>query len=347
MSLLRWMCVLALASMVACGDDSGGSEETEDVPEPISVEVSADEGEMIETTGAAIDIPAGALAEDTEVTLEVILPTGQPDADKLASLIYDFGPDGTTFETPVELTIDLNDDVPEGMEAKMAWLDEDAEKWMPLADSTVEGNSVVATTTHFTKFAIVLSATDGQTAGACGDFADFEACGGDIAGTWDFTLACADLTLASIFGENNEIATCEGVELTAGVDISGSVTFEEGGAYDSEIERDVDLVIDIPLECIPMGAPCSALAGDDEGDGPMVSEANGICTLSQDPPAETEAETGTYELAGDTLIMTAEGEAADEPSEYCVEGNTITVRIVDIDEEDGQETVTFFQATRQ
>jgi hypothetical protein len=345
MSLLRWMCVLALASMVgACGDDSGDSEPQE-VPEPISMEVTAEDGANIDTEGAEISIPGGALSEDTEVTVEVILPTGQPDADKLASLIYDFGPDGTTFEMPVELTIELNKSVPEGMEATMAWLDEDAEEWMPLADSVVKGETVVATTTHFTKFAIVLTATDGQTAGACEDFADFEACGGDIAGTWEFTLACADLTLASIFGEDNEIATCDGVVLSATVDISGSVTFEEGGAYDSEIERDFSLAVDIPLECIPGGAPCSALGGSE--DGPMVVEEDGVCMLSQDPAAETETEAGTYELSGDTLIMTAEGEEADEPNECCVEGNTITVRIVDIDEEDGQETVTFFQATRQ
>jgi hypothetical protein len=340
------MCVLALVSMVgACGDDGGG-EDGEDVPMPVMEEVSAEDGAVIDTEGAEIDIPGGALSEDTEVTVEVILPTGQPDADKLASLIYDFGPDGTTFEMPVELTIEFTKSVPEGMEAQMAWLDEDAEKWMPLADSRVVGETIVATTTHFTKFAIVLSATEGQTAGSCEDFDDFEPCGGDVAGTWEFTLACADLTLASIFGENNEIATCDGVTLAANVDISGTATFEEGGAYDSEIERDIDLQIELPLACLPAGATCAAFEGDGT-DGMTVTEADGVCMLSNNPPAETQTEMGTYELEGDTLIMTQAGEEADEPSEYCVEGNTITVRSIDIDEESGAETVTFFQATRQ
>lgn len=348
MSLLRWMCVLALAcALGGCGDD-GGSSEGEELPMPVTEEVSADDGADIETQGGAISIPGGALAEDTEVTVEVILPNGEPDADKLGSLIYDFGPDGTTFETPVELTIELNKSVPEGMEAKLAWLDEDADKWVVLEDSHVDGDSVIATTTHFTKFAIVLTATMGQTAGSCEDFSDFRACGGDIEGTWEFTLGCANLTLADIFGADNEIAMCEGTSLAANIDISGTATFGADGSYDTSINRDFDFQINIPLSCLPGGAMCSAFAGDPgDEDAPTVTEEDGVCMLAMDPAPDTEAEMGMYEVQGNELIMTEEGEESDSPSEYCIEGNTITVKSVEIDEDTGNEQVFFFQATRQ
>lgn len=340
---LRWMCVLALVcTMAACGGDDTG--EGEEVPEPMSVEISADDGGEIETQGAAINIPGGALADDTEVTLEVILPTGQPDADKLGSLIYDFGPDGTTFEVPVELTIELNKALPEGMNAKMAWLDEDAEKWVPLEDSEVDGMTVTATTTHFTMFAIVLT-TSGQSAGSCDNFADeFEACGGDLEGTWEFTLGCADIALADIFGEDNELAMCDGTTLEATIDLSGTATFTADGTYESEITQDFSFTIGVPESCLGNGAMCSALMGDDE-DSPTVTEVNGVCMLSMDPPAQMQSEAGSYELEGDTLIMTEEGEEPEE-STYCVDGSTVTVRQVEVGE-DGAERVFFFQATRQ
>jgi hypothetical protein len=349
-SLLRWMCVLALASALgACGDDIGddGADggDGDEVPMPIAEMISADDGGEIQTQGAAINIPPGALSEDTEITVEVIPASDVPESDSIASLVYDFGPDGTTFSEPVELTIALNTEVPEGMEVQMAWLDEESETWMPLADSRLEGDEVIATTDHFTMFAIVLSVTGGQTAGSCEDFADFEACGGDVAGTWEFAVACADLTLASIFGADNEITMCEGVTLAANIDISGSVTFEADGAYESEITRAFAIDIGLPLSCLPAGAMCAQL--DNMEPGTEISEAAGVCQLSMDPAPTTEAEVGTYELDGNTLIMTMTGADPDAGDEYCVEGNTITVRNVDVDVDTGEETIVFLQATRQ
>lgn len=354
--LLRWMSVLALAcALGACGDDSGGSDagggdgdgdgDGDMNIEPISETINADEGGEIETTGAAITIPGGALSEDTEITVEVILASDVPEADSLASLVYDFGPDGTTFSEPVELTIDLNADVPSGMKAQLAWLDEAHDEWVPLADSHVDGDQVVGTTDHFTMFAIVLTATMGQTAGSCEDFDTFEACGGDLEGTWEFSLACADLTLQDIFGEDNEIATCQGTSLSANLDFSGSITFEAGGDYQSDITRAVDFEINLPLDCLPTGAMCSQL--DNMQEGSEVTEEDGVCMLSMHQDPETETKAGTYELDGNSVILTADGEDPDEPSEYCVQGNTLTVRSIDVDDETGEETVFFLQATRQ
>jgi len=359
--LLRWFCVLALAgALSACGDDSSGGADGGDVPgdgdgdgdgdiDPISEMITADDGGEIVTQGASINIPAGALSEDTEITVDVILATDVPEAENVASLIYDFGPDGTTFSTPVELTIALNGSVPSGMEAKMAWLDEESDKWMPLADSQIVGDEVTATTTHFTMFAIVIKAS-GQTEGACTDFADFDACGGDVEGTWEFFAACADVSPEDLFNGEMPFGECPDLAVTFNIDLSGSVTFEAGGAYNSSITRSGGVVISVPESCL-MGATCEqAFAPDPEDPEDMSSfeVVDGVCEVMLPEDDSTEAETGTYELDDNMLIMQGMDDTeADAPQQYCVQGNTITVRNVDIDEETGNETVVFFQATRQ
>jgi hypothetical protein len=334
------MCLLALVcTMVACGGDDSG--EGEEVPEPMSVEISADDGGEIETQGASINIPGGALGDDTEVTLEVILPTDQPEAEKLVSLIYDFGPDGTTFEKPVELTIELNKTLPEGMDAKMAWLDEDADKWVPLEDSEVDGTTVTATTTHFTMFAIVLTAA-GQTGGMCDAFEEWDACGGDVEGTWEFSLGCANVGdgLADAFGE------CPGLVATIGLDVSGTVTFEDDGTYAMDLTREAQIELALPTSCLMGGTMCSDYA--DFSDGASAELDGDVCNISFGEPAEAAEQMGTFELEGSTLaLMDSEATEPADFDEYCVEGNTITVRFVDVDEETGEEQVAFIQATRQ
>lgn len=339
--LLRWTCALFVCgALSACGDDSGdGSDAGQGPIDPVSQEINADEGGTIETTGASITIPAGALSEDTAITVEVLL-SGVPDADKVASLVYDFGPDGTEFNEPVELTIALNKSVPDGMEAKLAWYDEEAEVWTPLADSKLQGDEVTATTTHFTLFAIVLTSS-GQVAGSCEDFDTFEACGGDITGTWEFSLACADVTAEDLVGDL--FGDCPDLTVAIDVDISGTATFEADGDYSSAIMRDIAFELRIPTSCLPMGAMCSDLQ-----ESAMPREVDGACVLAMSEPGTVEEETGTYELSGSELIMMDSAETeADEPQQYCVRGDTITVRNVSVDEETGAERVMYIQATRR
>jgi hypothetical protein len=346
MSLLKWMSVLALTSVLAACPEDSKTEEGEDLPMPVSEEVSADDGADIETNGAAISIPGGALEDDTTVTLDVILPNGVPDEDSLGSLIYDFGPDGTTFSEPVELTITMNQTLPEGMDAHMAWLDEDADQWVPLQGSRVVDNTVVASTTHFTMFAVIVTGS-GQTAGSCQDFADFEACGGDdVEGTWEFALACADISAEDLFGAESPFGDCPDIVVEIEADIAGMVTFEAGGEYQSSLTRNLAFDISIPLSCIPRGATCSDLA--DEQEGSMPEEVDGNCLISMAEPEETETEMGTYELEGNTLIMSDAADAEPgEPEDYCVQGDVITIRNVSVDAETGQETVMFIVANRQ
>jgi hypothetical protein len=65
--------------------------------------IRAAEGGFVELNGFRVDIPAGALAEDTRVTID--LPS---DGLLARRLIADFGPEGTTFTTPVTLSFPLS-----------------------------------------------------------------------------------------------------------------------------------------------------------------------------------------------------------------------------------------------
>jgi hypothetical protein len=334
-----------LASSLAwgCSDDSESM--NGDGPDPDDEEVSetieASEGGEVETSGAAVDIPADALGEDVEITIAVIDKDNLPDSENIASEVYDFGPDGTTFDEPVTLTIEFDaSETPDGMRAVMAWLDTENDEWQPLADSEVSGDVVTATTDHFTPFAIIFTA-EGQTAGSCEDLGETD-CGGDITGTWEFSLGCVTLPpdfLTDAETGESPFGDCPDLVVSAVLDLSGTATFEEDGSFELNTAQSSEITITVPESCLPMGATCADVGNDEN----MVEDLGDSCEVKMTQPEETNMETGTYEIEGNTLITTDDVEmVADEPAEYCVSGNTLRSRNVS---EDG--AVIVFEATRQ
>jgi len=152
---------LAVAALtVGCGDDkaSGANKDTSSADggsQPAkSTRIEAAKGGTVSYDSVTLDIPAGALAKDTEITVTVVDGSTLPDAKLLAGDVYDLGPDGTQFLKPVTLTFDLGDaqlakdDVP-----TMGYLEKNGWRW--LDDSAWRDGKVVATTTHFTRFGVV------------------------------------------------------------------------------------------------------------------------------------------------------------------------------------------------
>lgn len=343
----RLLVAAALALGVGCGDSDGGggsaagSGGSGGGAEPVAEMITATEGGEVATGGAALDIPAGALGEDTEITVEAVDKDGLAGEGNIASEVYDFGPDGTTFEMPVTLTIDFDASAtPEGMKAVIAYLDGDT--WEPLADSEISGDSVVATTTHFTLFAVVWT-PDGamQTEGSC-EGTTFEACGGELTGTWDISLGCVTLPAEVLGSITNEepFASCDGAAVSAEADVTGSITFGADGSYSSETTFATTITITLPKTCLPQGATCQDLSTDmsatDTGDNCEQT------MMSSDPQTDM----GTYEaddVAG-TLTMTTTGSTEPDPtSEYCVTGNTLVVRLPG----DDKNPEVFLTATKQ
>jgi len=310
---------------------------------------AADGGELtLPKSGVTLSVPAGALAEDTELTAEVVSKTGLPDAKNLAGNVIEFGPDGLTFLKPVGLEIGLaGAKIPDGADVSIAWLDEKKNEWVDLEGSKVSGDKVSATTTHFTKFVIRWTITDTgmvvQESGQC-DLTKFTACGGDVEGTWEYSAACVNATLGNKDPQDagvNPILKCISVEI--GLDLSGTVTFA-GGTMTGNQVIDVSGMETVDKACyndavaaMAMGqavpdVECSSFDQEAKDGKPAVPavDTGDTCTITIGQGMEEKPIDSTYSVKGTTITTTdsiGEDGGVPEPevSEYCVSGDTLTI----------------------
>jgi hypothetical protein len=324
MGSLRLVCTLALiatTSAIACNNDTENTREGQEPSEAVEKKISADEGGELETGGVALSIPGGALAEDTMITIDPLERDGLPKLDVVASKVFDFGPDGTTFSEPVAITVDFDAArTPKGMTAKMAFLDGD--DWHVLDDSTVDGNEVTGETTHFTPYAVIFVAE--QSAGDSCDDAAFEACGGDLIGSWKFTLGCLTLPDNLLSAGDDAFALCNRASVSASIELTGTITFGEDGSYAIDQKVDTTIVKSLPKECLSEDMTCDSLGENGAGDA---SDADDHCELAQTGSSEN-SDAGSYVVDGNTFTTTSEGtDMASDPVEYCVDGDAITSRV--------------------
>jgi hypothetical protein len=109
-----------------------------------------------------IEIPPGALAEETGITVEPVDEANPPeplpdDGDALPGTVVDFGPDGLEFEEPVELALPIPATLPVGviLEAlRLYRAGPDGWELMP-GDVDLANGVVTGLTTHFSSFAIL------------------------------------------------------------------------------------------------------------------------------------------------------------------------------------------------
>lgn len=105
--------------------------------------IRASEGGYVELNGFRVDIPAGALAEDTRVTIDL------PSDGLLAShLVAEFGPHGTQFSQPVTLSFPLTGVLLTGPVEVARW---EGDHWQSLGGS-VEGLRLRGQTPHFSTY---------------------------------------------------------------------------------------------------------------------------------------------------------------------------------------------------
>lgn len=159
----------------------------------------------------------------------------------------------------------------------------------------------------------------GGSAGSAGD-CDFTACGGDITGTWNLTSACG---LSAIFGDPTGGACPGFASDDQGLSLTGTVSFNADMSYDltTMVSGNVNLMV--PLSCLPPMSACSDL---DVAVSGTCTDDNGVCDCAI-PLDTTDNESGTWSTSGNQLTTTSMG--TDEVGEYCVEGNSLTVRDVD------------------
>lgn len=107
-------------------------------------------GGVIEVLGLALEVPAGALPDDVEITVENTA-TFQRWNDTLSyTHLYRFEPDGLSFAAPVSVTLKLPASV-DGEGASVYWsLPGDDESFEELG-GTFEGETLTAQVTHFSR----------------------------------------------------------------------------------------------------------------------------------------------------------------------------------------------------
>lgn len=319
------MLSMALAACGGGGDDDGGG-----TPSSTSMLVTAAAGgEVTLEDGAGVNIPAGALAADTTITIESTAPSGLPDADTLTGLAYDFGPDGTTFSAPVTLTLPVSGTPGDGETAVVSWLDESDNTWQDLT-TTVSGGMASAETTHFTTF--IIRFKPDSLGGEC----SFAACGGDPVGTWTLDSACLQ------DGANPFEDTC--ADAIIEIDLSGStgtLAINADMTYSTNFTFTGTFTFTLPMSCTDdIGITSCTDLNDPEEGRTCVDASGGGCTctatITDDDPS---AETGTYTRSGNTFTTVP----TDDPSggdtvEYCVDGNVLKASIVTAE---GQQILTF------
>lgn len=128
--------------------------------EPVVVTAKATEESKLElpaenssiATGVELQIPAGALKEDTEVKVTEVPDDTEGDAPLI---VLNYQPDGTKFEKPCPLIIPSPTDDYELEGIKLQWLNPDTKKWEDQPQEVeFKDNAYVTSIQHFSSYKI-------------------------------------------------------------------------------------------------------------------------------------------------------------------------------------------------
>lgn len=157
---LRWSIVLAVILAISACDSSpiAPDDPNDDTPDPIG-EVSTEGGTLTTTDGGVtLDFPEGAISGKTPITVEPVAEPPQA-AGLIPGTTYDFGPDGTTFSTPVTLTIRYDaSKLPEGtVESSLALHKLNGTTWnrIPGSSANPEDGTVSGLVSSFSIYGIL------------------------------------------------------------------------------------------------------------------------------------------------------------------------------------------------
>jgi hypothetical protein len=155
------------------------------------------------------------------------------------------------------------------------------------------------------------------------DCTSFNACGGNVVGTWNVTKAC-------VGGTPNPLASqCPSSTAQISENASGAVTFKSDGTYSSTITTSAVEDVTLPASCLPGGATCAQLqtAINQQGDGGAGS-TTGTCTAAPSGGCSCHvtvaggggSTNGTYSTSGTTITIDG------TPSPYCVQGSGLLIQ---------------------
>lgn len=316
-----------IAGLVACSSDdstpsssstssSSGSTTGE---ETVTVRVSAAAGGTVadKEGKAKLDIPAGALEKDTDITLKLTAKSGAAVVD-----IADFGPDGLKFLKPATLALKADASLaPAGKSLAVAI--GDGASFTAIAGSTYANGVATANVEHFTKFTIIV--VDGKTTlvdpSSCQDArSKFSPCGGDPTGTWLFADFCPDPAKTKVpdpfNGKCTQLVSSIEVTNTQEITITSSTTSGSAGTVT------LKFISDFPVQCIidATDGGVSQCADYGGSGNPCVDKGGGQCHCESSQSSEQAADTTPkgYTTSGSKWTS-----ASGESGQYCVSGDII------------------------
>jgi len=118
-----------------------------------AVVIDAEGGEY-SLAGCSIEVPSGAVQEETEISIEKLeeAPEGSPEAEGFVA-IYEFSPSGTTFQTPISVSFPMPD-AADGTPMTLLYLNPEDNHWQACGESTVAGGTVTFQLSHFSTYAL-------------------------------------------------------------------------------------------------------------------------------------------------------------------------------------------------
>jgi hypothetical protein len=213
-TLLSAVWIVPALHLLACGGSS--SNPPPPLPPGSVPGAAATGGTVTLPGGAVIEIPAGALASDTTITIQQsggAAPTGAVGA------VYDIGPSGTTFSQPVTVTLP----VPAGTTDAAVWTRPAGAAHFTSLPTSVSGGVATAQASHLSVFVVGPIDLSGTWAGLV-EFISTNANGspgpsGSTMQSRDVTQDVGDVTLT--LGSGSGIrATCTGTIAGAALDTS-------------------------------------------------------------------------------------------------------------------------------
>lgn len=151
----------------------------------------------------------------------------------------------------------------------------------------------------------------------------FEACGGELKGTWSIVDGCL-----SRMPVPSDIAKCDGARHEFEMQMTGEMVFNEDGTSKMTGTMKHRMQLDFPCSCIPKKHRKRAKKGFDVEDGRC---------KDVESRENTDTDEGFYKVDGDTLYLGSDKEdlketdrpyGGPESLEFCVEGKKAWLRSV-------------------
>ncbi len=353
---IAWTLLILFVPALIVWGCSDGEDESDEIPGPVSKTVTAAEGGSValDDGSAKVTIPADALSEDTEITIETHAKADYDTDGILGSNVFEFGPDGLQFNQAVTLELAFSGSVPEGKKALLGVYENDA--WQPVEGSSLSGNTVSGPVMHFSLYAIVF--VDGNAVittldEMCRDL-DFSPCGGDLVASWAIQGLCYQAEVSNDENPFTDIPECSDYRLLADVDWQGGIEFLSDNTYTADMTYDMDVIVEVSETCllklrdkyeeIPADtAPadlCTMIAemngGTDVGAEALFE--NELCTITT-PTKEGEpagpGTAGTWSVEGNTATMISDDQNYGAIYAFCIEDDQLIFEIPEPKEDEG------------